>query len=646
MNLPSQIPAALLLFILTLPHSIQAQPTQPAAPASDQISLDFEMVDIAQLVEILSDRTGKLIVMDEAVHGKVSLVAPDRVSVERFHSLVVSILQSRGFSVVDQNGSLFVNPRDKAATVVPPGTLVGPTNAIPTAGTVTKVFKLENIEAGELQQMFELMIPGGKQGAVSVAPGNYLILTDTASNMRAHEGMIKQVDSPSTFSNIQVIKLQHASAENLARELSEAIAASESAGSKYARSIAGRTGGVNKPAGATVIPIASANSLIVIGSMAQIDQVKKIVEQIDIEDAAGRGRLQAIFLNFLRAEDAATELNNLLQKTAAKGGPPQIAIEADVANNALLVDADPVDFKYLQNLLQDLDRKPKQVMVEVLIAEVSSTDGLDLGVEFATTEQPRDGSTTVIGRNRPGETDDIADLATSGNFMQGFSFGLAEGVATLADGSSIPLIPVLIRALSQKRDVEILSNIPLWAQNNVESTVSVVENIPVLRSTIEGGSGTARDVIQNIDRIDVGITFSVTPLVTPDNEVTLKLKPTIEAIIDPGPADTPFTPTIAKREVETTVTIPDGATVIISGLKRIDNIKQNYRMPILGDIPLLGHLFRRTSNTKQRTNVIIFVTPHVVDTTAREDELQKEWEKKTGLDERFDPESVPIWPQK
>ena len=150
---------------------------------------------------------------------------------------------------------------------------------------------------------------------------------------------------------------------------------------------------------------------------------------------------------------------------------------------------------------------------------------------------------------------------------------MARGTFLDANGNEVPRLPFLIQALATDRDVNILSHVPLWAQNNIEASVKVVENIPILSSTIEGGSGSARDVIQTIERLDVGISLTFTPHVNPDREILMELNPTIEAIIDEGSADTPFTPTIAKREVSTTVTVPDKATVVISGLIREDNVR-------------------------------------------------------------------------
>jgi general secretion pathway protein D len=390
-------------------------------------------------------------------------------------------------------------------------------------------------------------------------------------------------------------------------------------------------GGAGLPAMASVVPAEHSNSLLCVGTPVQLQEVLRIVHELDIEAPSGKGRLNAIFLNYLSAEEAAKNLNDLLAQTLDENQQRRISIQPSVANNALLIDSTPSDFEVVRTLVRELDRIPPQVMVEILIAEIALGDAFDLGVELSTIESPRDGSTTVIGRNRPDETDALLDTISQGLFPRGLAVGVARGSFTTAEGLVVPRIPVLITALQENRDVRIISSVPLMAQNNREATVSVVENIPILRSTIEGGSGVTRDVIQNIDRIDVGVKLRFTPHVNPDNEVTMTLNPSIEAIVDRGSANIPFTPTIAKREVTTTVTVPNKETIVISGLIRDDEILEESKIPFLGDIPLLGQLFRKDSRRRQRTNLLIFVTPHIVTDREAANEMRERLEAQSNL---------------
>jgi len=275
------------------------------------------------------------------------------------------------------------------------------------------------------------------------------------------------------------------------------------------------------------------------------------------------------------------------------------------------VDASPQDFEYVRRLVERLDVVPQQVLVEVLIAEINMTKGLDLGVEWFGIDQPGEDGTGGFGRTRYGEEDSMMGLLTEGTFPQGLALGVISGVFTGPDGTEYNQIPFYLKAVANDRDIKILSNIPLWAQNNLEASVSVVDNIPILTSAVEG-SGSDRDFIQNIERLDVGIKLTLTPHVNPDREIQLDLNPSIESVVEQSGDSLEYTPTIAKREVKTTVTIPDRSTVIISGLIREDTVKITTKVPFLGDIPFLGALFRSTSDSKKRTNLLIFVTPRIV----------------------------------
>ena len=283
----------------------------------------------------------------------------------------------------------------------------------------------------------------------------------------------------------------------------------------------------------------------------------------------------------------------------------------------------------MRTLITKLDMMPQQVMVEILIAEVSVGKSLNLGVQWNRLDVPSKGQTTAIGGFR-GDVANGLTSALSNSLPQGLAIGLAHGNYTDALGNMLPNVIAYVTAMAGNNDVMILSNVPLWAQNNVEAEVNVVDNIPIRKSTIEGGSGTSRDVIQNIERMDVGIKLKFTPQVNPDKQVMMKLSPSIESITSEGPSGD-FAPTIAKRSVSTTVTVPDNSTIVISGLIRQDRLKAENKIPLLGDIPLLGFLFRSTSEKTQRTNLLIFVTPHIVTDMQRAVELQMALEGKTGL---------------
>ncbi len=593
--------------------SVSSGPDSPAQSTSNgHVDFSFDQADIRLVIRLVGDMTGRRFVMDDQVQGRVTVVAPSEIPIDDVFPFLMTILQSQGFSVVERNDLFHVVRLPERE--LPDGRLFGAEETLDTAqGVITRIIPVRYISAIELRRMLEPMVRGGRAGAIaSFGPTNHLIITETADSLTRIEQLIRELDREGSQSAVEVVALKHASAEELSRQLSQAMAGAESAGRRVSRQFQQVAEGAGALAAESqVVPVPHANSLLLVGSPTQLAELRRLVALLDVETPSGYGRLNVIFLRYLDAEEAASTLKSLLQQGAEREERAILSVEPSIANNALLVDASPRDYELLRDLVQRLDIPPQQVMVEILIAEVSLGKDLDVGVEWSTIEAPRDGATTIVGRSRPGE-DDTLNSVLDGMFPEGLTVGVARGTFVDASGRVLPRVPFLVRALAEDREVKILSNIPLWAQNNMEASVSVVDNIPILSSTIEGGAGTARDVIQNIERLDVGIQLKVTPYVNPDNEVRMKLNPIIEAIIDSGPTDRQFTPTIARREVDTTVTIPDRATVVISGLMREDVITAVSKVPLLGDIPLLGQLFRRNIDRTQRTNLLIFVTPHIV----------------------------------
>ncbi len=599
------------------------------APSSQSVNFSFDQADLRLIIKIVGEMTGRRFVIDERVKGAITVVTPQNVPIEDVYPLLLSILESSGYTVLEKPEGAYVVPLPEGAPSAG-RVLVGDEQG---AGLVTKVYRINHISAIELAKLLEPMVRGGKNGAVSAfGATNHLIMTDTDEALRQLEKLIRDLDQPGSSRTMEVIRLKHANAEDLARQLIAAMKGTESSGDSVTRHLQRvGTGLSSLPSDMVVVPVPNANSIVLVGTPNQLSQTVDIIALVDIETPVEFGRLNAIFLKYMSSEEAATTLNALLAKTAARDQVSRIAIEHNSANNALIIEASPQDFELVRNLVNELDRMPQQVMVEVVIAEVSMEEGRDLGVELAAIDEPESGSSVVVGRSRPGESDGLASIFESGNFPQGLSIGVARGTFVDAAGRVLPRIPVLIQALAQNRDVKILSNIPLWAQNNTEASVSVVENIPILSSRIEG-TGDNRDVIQNIERVDVGIKLKMTPHINIDNEVKLRLNPSIEAIIDTGSTTTEFAPTIAKREVTTTVTIPDRSTVVISGLIREDVVKQQSKVPFLGDIPVIGWLFRSQSDRKQRTNLLIFVTPHIVRDLKDAEAVTAALEKRTEID--------------
>ena len=610
-------------------HAQLTAPTPAAAPArgAPTINFNFDQVEIRTLARLVGEMTGRRFLVDNTVTGRVTIVTPAPVPQATVYPLFLNVLEASGYSVVEHEQMFHIVALPERG--LPAAPLAG--EAATAQGVVTKIIPLQNASAVELRKVLEPMVRGGKTGALAaIEQTNQLLITDTRASIARLELIIAELDRPGASRSIEILKLEHAAAEDVAAQINAALRGADSTANRITRQVQQIAGtGTGLPSDIVVVAGVQANTLLLAGRQSQLVDIKALIKQMDVEPNTSAGRLNAVFLKYLPAAEAAKSLTALLAKTVDKDQRQHISVEANASNNALMIEASPSDFELVRTLITRLDVMPQQVMVEILIAEVSMGKSLNLGVQWNHLDVPSPGQTLPLGRFTGGASDALAG-ALSNNFPQGLAVGIAHGTYTTASGAVLPNVLAFMTALAGDNDVKILSNVPLWSQNNVEATVNVVDNIPVRKSTIEGGSGTSRDVIQNIERMDVGIKLKFTPQVNPDKQVMMKLSPSIESITDAGPSGD-FAPTIAKRSVETTVTVPDNATIVISGLIRQDHLKTESKIPLLGDIPLIGFLFRSRSENTQRTNLLIFVTPHIVSDMHRALELQQALEGKTGL---------------
>ncbi|MGQ9663008.1 MAG: type II secretion system secretin GspD [Kiritimatiellia bacterium] len=605
--------------------------------AEEYISFSFDQVDVATFVKLVGEKTGKKFAVAENVKGKITIVSP-RVKRSEVYPLFVSILEMAGCSVI-QDGDVYrvvaLGTRD-----TPIAPVVGVSEQIPDEGLVTKIFRLEHVSVAEVAKVLESKVTGGKTGGVgAIEETNHLIVTDTASSVKRIEKLISQIDQPGLVRVTEVVPLQFVAAEALADQLNQAMAESQTRAEQLVSRLP-RAPGTRpvQPRGLSVIPSPHSNSLLLVGSKPQVEQIKDLIRKMDVDAPAGRTRLNPIFVKYVSAKDVAENINALLEKTKAKpevaGAPRTISIQADVANNALLVDASPSEFDVVKKLVESLDKPAEQVHIGVKIVEVTESSGLNLGVEMAAVNMPGEaGKTTVVGASRLSEgSESILSAIQQNLFPRGLSVGVLYGTRVDAEGRVVVGYPALLNLEAIRKDsrFKILSEPSLVTQNNKEASVSIVDEIPVLKSTITGGTGTARDVIQNIDRMEVGMKLKLTPHIIPGGDVRMDLNPSIEAVIDPGPSGT-YTPTIAKREVSTTVTVPDGRTIVIAGLTKSNQTKVRRRVPILGSIPLLGLLFRYNSDVTETSDLLIFVTPRVVSTISDAEAVRADLEGKAGL---------------
>lgn len=605
----------------------------PVLAAEKAFNMAFDRVDVHILAQLVGERTGRRFVVDEAVKGKLSVASPGKVTQKEIYPMFLSVLESNGYTVVPQGDFEAIVPLKNSEVMG--GKVYGPNDELPAGGLITRLILLNHISADDLGSVLRPLVQNGDKGGVATFSGtNHIILTDTVNRIRELEKLIAELDQPGTSRKVEVIPLEYADPTDVAQQVTAAIQGSTSSSSRFSQHVNKVVGGSgNLPASAVAIAATQSNSIMLVGTPVQITELRNIVMLLDAESDVDDGPLNAINLKYISAEEAAKSITALLDKSLGKDDTRRISIEPSIANNALLVSAAPRDLEKLKKLVEQLDIMPQQVLIEVLIADMTLGDGFELGVEWSSVDVPEDGSSTFVGRSQPSTASGgLTSQLTNGSFPQGMTLGVAQGLYTDADGNVTPLMPFILHAMQQNSRVKILSNVPLWAQDNKEASVSIVKNIPLLKSTVDKGTGVDSDYIQNIERKDIGIGLTVTPRVNDNGEILMVLNPSIEAIIDEGEAGK-YTPTYARREVKTTITVSNETTVAISGLIREDEIDTVSKIPILGDIPLIGALFRWKSKSTERTNLMIFVTPHIVTTETQAAEMRAKLEEKTGLRE-------------
>lgn len=601
----------------------------------DTIMFNFEQVDVRVFAQVVGGFIGKRYTVAEDVQGTLTVISPN-VSRKDAEKLFSAVLESSGFTLVrDGDMNRIVALPEKIANM---GTIVTDEGTTPEYGLVTRIMRLNHVSVVEMSKMLELQL-NRKDVVSTLEETNHLIITDTVSSVKKIEELVKELDKPGMARSTEVISLKHANAAELARQIMASFADNPSraqqltdrmaAGTAYANSVS-----MSVP---TIVASTHSNGLVVTGTQRQIQAVKDLVAKLDIPAPSGRSSFNIIALNYIKAEDIAKNISTVVEKFAAGNGDSslirRVAVEAIAESNTLLVNATPEDFKAIETVIKALDVKPKQVHISVLIAEVSEGDLDKLGVTITALNAPES-----VGKNAfAGATRSAADNAglltqlSSGMFGQGLTFGIAHGSYTDANGNIVTDYPGVfnIDAIKGNDKVKILANPSLGAQNNVEAEVSVVDNIPITEATITG-SGSDRDVIQNITRMDVGVKLTMTPHIIPDGIVQLELEPSIEAVTDKG-ISSDYAPTISKRKVKTTVMVEDGKTIVIAGLMRNDTAEVKKKIPLLGDIPLLGWLFRWNSTEEKKTNILIFVTPTVISDATAAEALRTDLEKRTGL---------------
>jgi general secretion pathway protein D len=603
---------------VVLPVSVTGE--SPEAPASERlVTLNLNDVDISVFIELVSELTGKNFIVDPRVRGNVTVIAPARIPVSDMYRIFESVLQIHGFSAVAAGQMVKIVPSAEARTM---NVDTGPVPTQKPAGDelVTRIIPLTYADADELKG---LLTPLVSRNAVigAVAAANQLIVTDTAASIERLMKIIREVDVAENRRELAVYPLEYANGSKLANLLISLLPTPS----------ASKRGQSTKAA--VFVADERTNSLVVIAPKADISRIKDLIDLLDGQVSREKGNLRVYYLKNAKAEDLTKVLQDLPAKGSAtqpdKGARPILStttgIYADPATNSLILFAEnDEELQTLENVIAQLDSPRAMVHVEVLIMEVNAQDDLRIGVEWTAVGETQIGDKAAAfgGGFVQAPQDSALPGFVNGTFPNGFAIGVFTGAIDIA-GVKFNNLTTLVQAIKQEKDVNIISTPQILTTDQEEAKINVGKNIPFQTTS----STTSNQSFNSFEYRDVGTILKVTPQIS-DNE-TVRLNIGLEVSMLESTTD--FRPTTLKRTIDTSVLLKDNETVVIGGLIENSPARSENKVPLLGDIPLLGWLFKYQTQSRQKTNLLVFLTPRVVKESDDAASFAKEKEA------RFDP---------
>lgn len=619
-------------------------------PAWSKDTFTFSLVDadISAVISTVADLTGKNFIVDPRVKGKVTVISHDRMTPDQIYQVFLSLLEVHGFAAVPAGKVIKIVPNSQAKQ-----------DAMPVASSrnpgrgdeiVTRVIEIENVVAAQLVPILRPLVP--QQGhLVAYAPSNVLIISDRAANIQRLLKIIRRIDQPGGESEVEIVPLEHASATEMVRTLTSLVQQT------------GQSGGKGKSApGQGEAPVIIAdertNSILLSGPRSQRLRVRSIIAHLDTP-LESDGLINVVYLRYAKAKDLVPVLTGVGEKleeekaaTGAVGGGASsssrsnrsnrassrargragsnsgsnLNIQADETTNALVITAPPDIYRSLRAVIAQLDIRRAQVMVEAVVAEVSNNRATELGIQW------------VFGGSPPGDRPiGISNLATGSSSIA--SVGAAAAALDGSDGGSLPGVPQgltlalgnmnssgfgfagLIRALEGDGSTNVLAKPNVVTLDNEEAKIFIGQKVSIPSGSFSstGGSSNPQNPFVTFNRENIGITLEVKPQINEGDAIKLDILQKIEGI-QSGSAGTEDLVT-NERRFETSVLVDDGEVLVLGGLLN-DTLNENeQKVPVLGDIPILGHLFRYKRTLKDKVNLMVFLHPTILRDKSRAAQL-------------------------
>ncbi|MBT3411434.1 MAG: type II secretion system secretin GspD [Halieaceae bacterium] len=600
-----------------------------ALPSGHLLAQDFTVnlkeTDIQELIEFVAEVTGTTIVVDPAVKGKVKVVSSKPVSKDELYDLFLSILEVHGYTAVRSGGVVRVIQSKDARSSPVSVADDGPRGS---DEYMTQVIRLDNISAAKLIPVLRPLVPQQAHMA-AYAPSNAIIISDVSANIDRIKDIIQRMDR-SAVQKTDIIKLRYAVADDVVAMLD-----------KLNKSEAKQSGGSEPEV--LLVADSRTNSVLVSGDEMERARMSQLIKHLDtpLEQS---GNVRVVYLEYAEAKEIAEVLTRVMQNInslenadgkAQRSNAKTATIEADEGTNSLIITAETDEMAAIESVIHRLDIRRAQVLVEAIIVEMTFSEGQDLGLQwlFANTDSGFYGSNI----NSPSQAQQLAgalnpdngDEATPSNDIE-FDVGALAGALASTPGLSLGwgsvdddlTMTVILNALKTQGNANILSTPSLLTLDNQEAFITVGQNVPFITGsyTNSGSSDGASNPFQTIERQNVGITLAVTPHINEGDSVVLEIEQEVSNVIIGASQISEAADIItSERKIQTKVLAQDSKVVVLGGLIE-DNVQDGQqKVPILGDIPFLGRLFRTDSVDVSKTNLLIFIRPTIIRDNAQLD---------------------------
>ena len=628
----------------------------------EKVSLNFVNADIEEVVKAVSHITGHNFLVDPRVKGTINIVSSTPIPSSLAYDILLSALRLQGFASVESGGVTKVMPEADAKLYI------GALSDTHGSGDklVTRVYVLKYESAVQLVPILRPLI--APNNIVTAYPNsNTLVVTDYASNLKRIEQIVESIDQPSAEAPI-VIPVKLVSAVELAQTINRVM---QDAG--------GAPGGVADVSQRFVLTADTRTNTLLLrtDNPARVARVRELVDKLDI-DTGVPGNMHVVYLKNAEATKVAQTLRAVMSgdtsatgtsSTPATPSTPSVSgasgtsgafassasgptgsgiVQADVASNSLIITAPNAIYNNLRTVIDQLDVRRAQVYVEALIVEVEADKAAQFGVQWQALGGVNGSGKQIIGGTNFGTTGNIIGAATSlSSLGQGLNIGIVNGTITLP-GSTTPILNLgmLASALENDTNSNILSTPNLLTLDNEEAKIIVGQNVPFITgSYAQTGSTATATPFQTIERKDVGLTLRIKPQVSEGGTIKLQIYQEVSSV-DQTTLNNSAGVTTNKRSLESIVLLNDGQIIVLGGLIQDSVSDTKNKVPLLGDIPLLGNLFRYDSRTRTKTDLMVFLRPYILRTGQDSKGLtQSRYEYLRGVQEKSQMTSNAILPK-